>query len=137
MGLILDSSIIIAAERRRETANQLLRHIRFVAGDQEVAISTIGLTELVHAIYRAPSIPMRLSHEALVLDLLAYIDVLPYTKSTAWLAGRSDGEQRSAGVTIPSMDLLIGATALEIGYAVVTANVRHFRLIPGLNVIAL
>jgi predicted nucleic acid-binding protein len=35
------------------------------------------------------------------------------------------------------MDLLIGATALEIGYAVVTANVRHFRLIPGLNVIAL
>lgn len=35
------------------------------------------------------------------------------------------------------MDLLIGATALEIGYAVVTANVRHFQLIPGLNVITL
>jgi predicted nucleic acid-binding protein len=35
------------------------------------------------------------------------------------------------------MDLLIGATAVEIGYSVVTANVRHFKLIPGLNVISL
>jgi predicted nucleic acid-binding protein len=35
------------------------------------------------------------------------------------------------------MDLLIGATALEIGYSVVTANVRHFRLIPGLKIITL
>jgi predicted nucleic acid-binding protein len=35
------------------------------------------------------------------------------------------------------MDLLIGATALEHGYAVVTGNPRHFHLIPGLNVIAL
>lgn len=65
------------------------------------------------------------------------MEVVPYTRSTAFLAGKIDGEQRSVGVTIPSMDLLIGATALEIGYAVVTANVRHFKLIPGLNVVAL
>jgi predicted nucleic acid-binding protein len=137
MGLILDSSIIVAAERRKDTPNQLLRHITFLAGDQEVAISAIGLTEIVHAIYRTPSIPMRLRRQAFIDDLLAYMEVLPYTTSTAWLAGRIDGEQRSAGVTIPSLDLLIGATALEIGYAIVTTNVRHFQLIPGLNVIAL
>jgi len=35
------------------------------------------------------------------------------------------------------MDLLIGATALEIGYSVVTVNLRNFKLIPGLDVIAL
>jgi predicted nucleic acid-binding protein len=35
------------------------------------------------------------------------------------------------------MDLLIGATALEIGYAVATGNQRHFERIPGLKVIAL
>ena len=34
-------------------------------------------------------------------------------------------------------DLLIGASALELGYGVGTSNVRHFQLIPGLNVIQL
>jgi predicted nucleic acid-binding protein len=137
MGLILDSSINVAAERRRDTPNRLLNHIASVAGDQDVAISTVGLTKIVHAIYRAPSMPMRLRREAFIRDLLAFIEVLPFTRSTAFLAGKIDGEQRAIGITIPSMDLLIGATALEIGYAVVTANLRHFQLIPGLNVISL
>ena len=51
------------------------------------------------------------------------------------LAGKIDGEQRAQGVTIPFADLLIGVTALEHGYSVVTVNVRHFRLIPGLSVV--
>jgi len=31
-------------------------------------------------------------------------------------------------------EMLIGATALEIGYSVVTNNVRHFQMIPDLVV---
>jgi predicted nucleic acid-binding protein len=137
VGLILDSSIIVAAERRKDAPNQPLRNISALAGDQNVAISTVGLTEFVHAIYRAPTVSIRVRREAFIEDLLAFIEVMPYTRSTAFLAGRIDGEQRAIGVTIPSMDLLIGATALEFGYSVVTANVRHFNLIPGLAVIAL
>ena len=41
------------------------------------------------------------------------------------------------GVTIPFDDLLIGAGALELGYAVVTRNVRHFQRIFGLSVISI
>jgi len=130
VGLILDCSVIVAAERRRDSPNRLLSQIASVAGDQDVAMSTVGLTEIVHAIHRAPSIKIRLRHEVFITDLLAFMEVLPYTRSTAWLAGRIDGEQRALGVTIPSMDLLIGATALEFGCSVVTFNFRHFRLIP-------
>jgi tRNA(fMet)-specific endonuclease VapC len=65
------------------------------------------------------------------------LEVIPYTRETAFLAGKIDGEQRALGVTVPSMDLLIGATAIEIGYSLVTVNLRHFKLIPGLTVIAL
>jgi predicted nucleic acid-binding protein len=32
---------------------------------------------------------------------------------------------------------MIGVTALEHGYAVATANIRHFQMIPGLQVILL
>ena len=58
----------------------------------------------------------------------------PYTKETALLAGRLDGEQQSRGVTIPFVDLLIGATALEVGYSLLTVNARHFGMIPNLMV---
>jgi predicted nucleic acid-binding protein len=37
-------------------------------------------------------------------------------------------------MTIPFADLLIGVTALELGFSVLTVNLRHFRLIPGLKV---
>ncbi len=58
----------------------------------------------------------------------------PYTREMALLAGKIDGEQQSRGVVIPFGDLLIGATALALGFAVLTANLRDFRRIPGLSV---
>ena len=61
----------------------------------------------------------------------------PYTKETALLAGKMDGEQQSRGVVIPFADLLIGATALVLGYKVLTANPRDFQAIPGLSVLSL
>jgi predicted nucleic acid-binding protein len=45
-----------------------------------------------------------------------------------------DGLNRSKGVTIGFADLLIAAAALEVGYGVVTANMRHFEMIPSLAV---
>jgi predicted nucleic acid-binding protein len=69
-------------------------------------------------------------------ELLAGMIVYPYTSETAFLAGRIHGQQMAAGVAIPYADLLIGATALSIGFSVLTSNARHFRLIPGLTVVA-
>jgi predicted nucleic acid-binding protein len=135
MGLILDSSVVIAAERQRETITQLLRRIVSIAGDQRVALSAVGLTELAHAIYRAPNPVQRQNHERYINDLLANMEVVPYAKATALLAAKIDGEQRAQGVTIPFADLLIGVTALEHGYAVATVNLRHFGLIPGLQIV--
>ena len=137
MGLILDSSTVIAAERRGDTVAQLLRQIATVAGDQLAVLSSVGLTELVHAVYRAQTLSVRLLRESFIQDLVTDIEVVPYTKDTAFLAGKLDGEQRAQGVTIPSIDLLIGATALERDYSLVTVNVRHFQLIPGLKILQL
>jgi predicted nucleic acid-binding protein len=44
---------------------------------------------------------------------------------------------RSRGVVIPFGDLLIGATALSLGYNILTGNLRDFRRIPGLTVMQL
>ncbi len=137
MGLILDSSVIIDAERRRETIERLLERVLHVAGDQEAALSAVGLTELAHGIYRAPTPELRIRRQIFLDELLTDLTVYPYTKQTAMLAGKLDGEQQNQGVVIPFPDLLIGATALSLGYSVLTANVRHFQMIPGLSVVRL
>jgi tRNA(fMet)-specific endonuclease VapC len=137
MGLILDSSVIIAAERRGETVEQLIERILRATGDQEAAFSAVGLTELVHGIYRARTPEVRFRRESFLNELLADLTVYPYTQETALLAGKLDGEQQSRGVVIPFADLLIGATALALSYSVLTFNVRHFERIPGLSVVKL
>jgi predicted nucleic acid-binding protein len=137
MGLILDSSVIIAAERRGETAEQLIERILRATGDQDAALSAVGLTELVHGIYRASTPEIRLRREAFLNELLAVLTVYPYTRETALLAGKLDGELQSRGVVIPFADLLIGATALALSYSVLTVNFRHFERIPGLSVVKL
>ena len=42
MGLILDSSIVIAAERRGDTVEQLIERIVTATGDKEAALSAIA-----------------------------------------------------------------------------------------------
>jgi len=135
VGLILDSSVVIAAERRGDTVEKLIEQIISVTGDQEAALSSVGLTELAHGIHRAQTPAIRLRRQSFVDELLRDLTIYPYTKATALLAAKIDGEQQSKGVTIPFADLLIGVTALELGYAVATVNLRHFRLIPGLEII--
>ena len=137
MGLILDSSVVIAAERRSDTVEKMIAQLVSAAGDQDAALSSVGLTELVHGIYRAQTPAMRLRRRSFIDELLRDLTVYPYTRATALLAGKIDGEQQAQGVTIPFGDLLVGATALELGFPVLTANLRHFRLIPGLKIVQL
>ena len=137
MGVILDSSFVIAAERRGDTVGDLIRQVLSAVSDQDAALTAIGLTELVHGIYRAQTPEIRQRRQAFVDEILRDFTTYPYTRETAVMAGRIDGEQRAKGVTIPFDDLLIGATALSLGFPVLTLNPRHFNLIPGLNVILL
>jgi len=131
MGLILDSSVVIAAERRGDTVEQLIEKIVKTTGDQEAALSAIGLTELIHGLYRAQTPEISQRRESFLTELLTDLTVYPYTKETALLAGKIDGEQQSRGVVIPFGDLLIGATALSLGFKVLTGNLRDFQRIPG------
>lgn len=137
MGLILDSSVAIAAERRGDSVQALLQRVIDIIGNQEAALSAAGVVELVHGIHRANTAERRARREAFVEDLLAAVVVYPLTTEIARLAGKLDAEQQSHGVVIPFADLLIGTTALSLDYSVLTTNLRHFRRIPGLALLQL
>jgi tRNA(fMet)-specific endonuclease VapC len=127
MGLTLDSSVIIAAERGGFTVEKLIEQVVAGVGDQDAALSSVGLTELIHGIYRARNEQVRLRRHSFIEEILRDLTVHPYTKETAMLAGKIDGEQQAQGVTVPFGDLLVGATALSLGFSVLTVNLRHFR----------
>jgi len=53
MGLILDSSVLIAAERQGKNARQVLASLAKAVGETEVGISVVTLIELAHGAARA------------------------------------------------------------------------------------
>lgn len=137
MGLILDTSILIDSERRGEGVEDILRRIRAVHGEVDVALSTISVVELTHGIYRAKTeadrMRRRIFSEGVFHDLIVH----PLSLEIAQLAGRIEGEQAGMGATIDFEDLVIGTTALYLGFDVATLNARHFQRVPGLKVVLL
>ena len=134
-GALIDSSVLIRAERQKLNASQLIEEIHHELGDQRLAISSVALTECLHGVFHSSSAE-RFARQTHFFDaLLDALPVLPFTKDTAILAARIGGEQAAKGFSIPPIDLLIGATALERNFAVLTTNERHFRMVPGLVVI--
>jgi len=52
VGIVLDSSVIIAAERRGRTVREILEQVKAVQGEIEIALSVVTIAELVHGAYR-------------------------------------------------------------------------------------
>jgi len=137
MGPIVDSSVLITAERRGQNARQMLSAISTKVGDTEIAISVVTLIELAHGAARADNPQRRASRQQFIQELLTALPIHPVTVSVALRTGQIDGESQGKGVRLPLSDLLIGVTALDLGYSVATGNLRHFQLVPGLSVVPL
>ena len=133
-GLVLDTTVLISAERRRESIGNLLRRVREICGETITAISTVSVVELTHGYHRTRTEADRARQRIFSDDAFRALTVQPLTFEIAQLAGRIEGEQAAKGIGIPFEDLLIGATALHLGFDVLTLNTKHFELIPGLTV---
>jgi predicted nucleic acid-binding protein len=134
---MLDSTAAVAAERQGKNARQLLETVVLETGDEEIAISVVTVLELAHGIARADTTERRDRRQRFLDELLGGVPIQPVTVPVALRAGQIDGRSQARGVRIPLSDLLIGASALQLGYGVGTANVRHFEQIPGLKVVRL
>jgi len=135
MGLILDASVLIAAERQGRNAWQALSDIAQRAGGEDVALSVVTLIELAHGVARADTPERKAMRRQFLHELTAAVPVHPVTVPMALRAGQIDGENTAKGVRLALADLLIGVTALELGYRVATGNLRHFQMVPGLEIV--
>ena len=137
MGIVLDSSVIVAAERRGHTVREILEQVKAAQGEIEIGGSVVTIAELVHGAYRSKTEAQQQRRLEFIERLSSDVPVHPVTLDIARLAGRIEGQQEAIGVQFAFEDLLIGVTALHLGYQVATLNLRDFQRIPGLSVIQL
>ena len=137
LGIVLDSSILIAAERRKLRPDQAIESIQSRVGEVPMVLCSLTIAEIGHGIYRADKSETRNQRRLFLDELKATVPIHPLTETTAEIIARIGGELAANGVNLPLGDPIIGACALELGYAVGTSNVRDFERIPGLTVVRL
>jgi predicted nucleic acid-binding protein len=94
LGLILDSSVLIAAERQREPVSGLLARVAAATEIERIMISAVSVIELEHGFWRANT-PETSTRRRIYLDeILTAIPVQPFTKEIAQLTAKIDAEAR-------------------------------------------
>lgn len=130
MGLILDTDVLIRGEKRAA-------EVDFTRWAEHGAayISAITCSELLVGVHRANTPARRARRSAYVETLLARLPALAFDATVA----RTHAQLLTAlprNVTLGAHDLIIGATAIAHGCALLTANVADFSRMPGLVVVA-
>ncbi|MGA2773816.1 MAG: PIN domain-containing protein [Bryobacteraceae bacterium] len=136
LGVVLDSSAVITAERKSLSVPQLVEAIQTSYGEIELSLSPVTVAELVHGIYRARMPKVSQRRREYIEELVNLVPLHPVTLQTGYLVGQIEG-QEAKGNVLPFNDLLIAAAAIEQGYAVLTENLRHFEKVPGVRVLRL
>lgn len=130
MGLILDSSALIAAEKNQIDFSQWKQY-------GNTYISVITVTELLVGVYRANTEERRVKRSAFVEHIIKSISSLPFREEEARTHAQILSLLLSKGNTIGAHDLIISATAITHNHAVLTNNEADFNRIPGLEVVSL
>jgi tRNA(fMet)-specific endonuclease VapC len=130
MGILIDSSVLIAAERGDMDLDALLEGHQ----GEPVAIASITASELLHGLHRLKG-ARRARSEALVERLLARLPVIAFDLPAARVHATLSADLRTKGTMVGAHDLLIAATAVLLDYSVATRDLRSFPRIHGLKVL--
>jgi len=130
MGVILDTSVLIEAERQEFNIDKLTED-----RDEEIfGLSVISVSELLHGVHRADSMKRRLKRSAYVEKIIELFPIYGFDISAARVYAELWSDLSKRGIRIGAHDLIIGSTALSLGFSVATFNIRHFERVEGLKI---
>ena len=128
MGALIDTSVFIAIERG------VLSLDRIEGRDEEVAISVVTASELLHGVERANTPNRRHQRSRFVEAVLALVPVVSADLEVARVHARVTAQLAMQGQTIGVHDGWIASTALVLGFSVATRNLREFSRVENLRV---
>ena len=132
MGLVIDTSALVALERAAEN---------WTAGlpKEPAAVPAIVYAELLVGVKMADSRRRAGARRETIDALLATIPIVDFGAAEAERWADLYGQLSRTGNLIPANDLVVAATALEREYGVLVGptDEAHFRRVPKLRVIVL
>lgn len=131
MGLILDTSAIIAWERALEKGAPLS-----LSDDEELALPAIVWAEALIGVRLASSTTKAAQRRARLEAIRRVLEVQSFTPEIAEHYADIFMELSKSGAMIPQNDLAVAATARAMGFGVLVGpdDEAHFRRVPGLVV---
>ncbi len=130
MGVLIDASILIHAERGQIDLDEKIR-----GREQEpFYLSVITASEILHGVHRAQNSAVQTRRSAFVEGVLSQFPMLDIDLATARLHAQIWATLAEQGRLIGPHDLWLAATCLTHGLTIATANVREFERVPGLTV---
>ena len=130
MGIIFDTSVLIAIERSAVNIERLVEGRE----DEPFGISTITVSELLHGVHRADSENRRLKREAYVEKIIETFPIYSLDLSAARIYARICANLAKKGISVGAHDLIIASTAISLGFSVATFDIRDYRKIKGLKI---
>jgi len=129
VAVLIDASILIEAERGRlDLEPHVARH-----REEEAFLSVVTASELLHGVHRATRPDVRARRSAFVEGILERFPLLSVDLACARTHAQLWADLRQAGALIGPHDLWLAATCVAHGLTMVTANVREFARVPGLE----
>jgi tRNA(fMet)-specific endonuclease VapC len=128
VGLLIDSSSLIAAERGDLDLEAALADDL----EAEVAIASITASELLHGVHRLKGGAKQARAERFVERLIDRMAIIPFDLEVARVHARLGAELAAKGTAVGAHDLIIASTAVAIDFAVATRDLRSFPRISGL-----
>ncbi len=131
MGLILDTSAVIALERASAAGLEIE-----LSDDQELAIPAIVWAELSTGVRLADSAMRAAKRMSFLEKIRRLAGVEPFNEETAEHYADIFAELSADGLMIPQNDISVAATARSLGFGVLVGpkDEVHFRRVKGLDV---
>ena len=135
MGLVIDTSALVAAERAGGSWEQAVEGI----GGEAVVVPAIVYAELLVGVELADDAGRATRRRERVEALVARVPVVEFGAGAAAEWGRLFAALSRVGRPVPANDLAVAATArfLDFGVLVGPRDEEHFRAVPGLRVVTL
>lgn len=132
MGLVIDTSALIAIERGQIDLDDALTRL----GDDAAALPAIVLAELLAGVRLANSPGRSAARQSKIDALTARVPVVAFGRAEAERWAEIFSALQRDGTPIPANDLMVAATALELGFGVLVGprDEAHFRRVAGLRV---
>ncbi len=123
---LLDSNICIHLLRKREEVLTALERV----GWQNCCISELSVVELFYGA-ECSSNPKR--NKEIIASFLDDIEIIPFHVCIAEFC-RQKARLRRLGTPIEDTDLYIGATAVAMGYTLVSENTKHLSRVDNIKI---